>query len=126
MDSGKKHTAGFNSHHCSGGKVYDCNESLTYKLLGLIELVDAAEDCTVSTCAVIKGKLEKLLRLLYSLASLYLYCSEIGLRECLEIYALLKERLDNYLREVDNLLLLLLFCLLLLGSIKALECGELP
>ena len=54
MDCTQKHTAGFNSHYCSGRKVDDSDKSFAYKLFGLIESVDAAQYSAVCSRAVVK------------------------------------------------------------------------
>ena len=97
MDCTQEHTAGFNSHHCSGRKVDDSDKSFAYKLFGLIESVDAAQYSAVCSRAVVKRELKEFLALLYRFAGLDLNGAEILFAECIKINRIFKERLDNYL-----------------------------
>ena len=65
--------------------------------------MDTGEDGSIFAGAVVKSELQKLFTLLYSLATLNLYGSEIGLAECVEAYVVSEERFNLRLVKIDGL-----------------------
>ena len=65
--------------------------------------MDAAQNYTVSASAIVQSELQQLLALLNSFTFLNLNSTEVRLAEGIKINMLLENRLDFYLREVDNL-----------------------
>ena len=111
VNCAQKHTAGVNSHHCSGRQVDNSDKSFADKLFGLIIGMNTAQDNAVGARAVIEDELEQLLALGHCGAFFDLNGSEIGLAESLEIDKILEERLYLNFREVYSLGSLLLFFL---------------
>ena len=66
--------------------------------------MDTGKNDPVCACSIIQSELKELLGLLYCLASLYLHCTEIGLREGIEIHFFFKHWLDLHIREINFLI----------------------
>ena len=94
MNCTKEHAAGFNAHHRSGGKIGDGDECFADKLFGLIESMNAAENCAFIFRAVIKSELQELFTLGNCNAFLNLNGSEIGFAEGFKINGFFKQRFD--------------------------------
>ena len=130
VDSADQHTAGIDAHHGSGRQISDRNAGFANQFFRLIILMDAGEDDAVGACAVIEGKLEKLLGLLHGFAIYDLDRTKIGLGEGVEVNEIGKQRLDLDLGEVDLFLddgsgrrSLGGLCCLLVG-VKRLHCRD--
>ena len=103
VNSGEQHTAGFETHHCSGREVGDRNKRLAYELFRLIIGVNARQDRAFRACAVVQRELQELLALRYGFAGKHLDCAEIGLTEGLEVYEVLEQRFNLDAGEVNRL-----------------------
>ena len=101
VDGGDEHAAGVNAHHLPGGQVGDGHRRLPHQLLGLIVVVDAAEDDPVGAAAVIQGELQQLLALFHRFTGLDLHHPEVGLGEGLKVHHVLEEGFDLHLGQVD-------------------------
>ena len=127
VHGGDEHTAGINAHHWSGWQVGDGDAGLADQLFRLIISVDTAENGALLARAVVKRKLQKLLRLLHGFAGENFDRAEIGLGEGLEIDKVLEQRLYLNVGEVYLLRLrhgwLRGLCGFLIG-IKALHCRD--
>ena len=95
------HSTAVDSHHLPWWKVYNGKKSLSYEFFRLIVLMDSAKDRTICSCPIIKCKLKELLTLRNCYAFLYLYCSEIRLTKCIEVYLICQEVLYLYATEID-------------------------
>ena len=73
-----QHTAGFDSHHCSGWQIRDGDAGLTDQLFRLVVSVDAGKDGTGDAGAVIQRELQKLLGLRNRFAFQHLHGAKIG------------------------------------------------
>ena len=107
VDRRDEHAAGVDAHHGTGRQVGDGDASLTHQLLGLIILMDSAQNHPVSAGSVVQSELQQLLGLLHGLTGQHLHGAEIGLGEGLKVHEIGEQRLDLHLREVDLLLHLL-------------------
>ena len=102
VDGGEQHAAGLDAHHGSGGQVGDGDAGLPYQLLGLIILMNAAQNHPVFAGSVVQNELQELLGLLHGLALQHLDGAEIGLTEGLEIDEIREQGLDFHIGKVDG------------------------
>lgn len=129
---GNKHAAGVNAHHGPGREVGYGDAGLADELLGLVILVDAAENYAVFPATIVEGELEQLLALFNGLAGLDLDGAEIRAAEGLKVHEIGKERLYLDLGEVYDLISLgcqgrggsTLNLFLGLGHVQRLHGGE--
>ena len=97
VDGAQQHAAGLDAHHGSGGQVGDGDAGLADKLLGLILLMDPAQNHPVFAGSVVQNELQELLGLLHGLALQHLDGAEIGLGEGLKIDKVGKQRLNLHI-----------------------------
>ena len=102
MDGGDEHAAGVNAHHLPGRQVRNGDQCLAHQLLGLIGVVDAAEDHPVGAGAVVQDEFQQLFALGHGRAFLHLHCPEVGPAEGLEIHEVGEQRLDLHLGKIDS------------------------
>ena len=127
MYGGDQHSLRGDAHHLAGRQVDNGDGRLAHQLLGLIILMDPAEDHAVLSGTVVQHELQKLLALGHGGTLLDLHRPEIGLGEGLKIHLFLKQRLDLHLGEIDGRLLLLLLGgggLGLGGDVRGLHGGD--
>ena len=104
VHGGDEHAAGVDAHHRARRQVGDGDARLADQLFRLIVHMNTGEDRAVNAGAVVKRELEQLLALLHGAAVLDLYGTEIRLGECFKIHIVGKERLDDDVGEVNDLL----------------------
>ena len=90
VNRGDQHAAALQAHHLPGGQVHNGHQRLADQVLRLVPLVDAREDLPVHAGAVVQGKAQQLLALLYRLAGLHLHGPEIALAEGVKVHLFLQ------------------------------------